>query len=349
MIKKNYLISQNTKIKKAMFLFNKNEKGIFFIYDTSKNIVGIVTNGDIRKYILKKKINLDDAIIKIANKNFDYVEEKYRTSDIKNFFKKNKFDILPVIKNRKLIDIIEKNKFETNTLKIKISNVPVVIMIGGYGTRMRPYTNYLPKALLPVNGIPIISIILEKFKKYGLENFYLITHYKSNLIKALLKNIKKIKFLTEKKPLGTAGGLKMLKKFRYKNYIITNCDTLISYDYSKILKYHLKNSNDITIVCSTSKISIPFGVCDIDKNQNLKKITEKPIFENFINTGTYILNYKILDLIKNNQNLDMNELLKKTIEKKYKLKVYLINRDQWSDVGEWSSYFEYVKENYRKK
>lgn len=338
---KKFIINKESTIKKCMSMMNRNGKGICFV-ENKKKIIGIVTNGDIRRYFLKRDINLNLKVEKITNRNFDFVKKNFHQKEVISFFKKDKFDILPVLSKGKLIKIIEK-KSSLNLHGNNLREIPVVVMIGGFGKRMRPFTNFLPKALIPVNGIPVINIILKNFFDYGFEKFFFITHYKSEIVKALLKNEKKITFLNEKKPLGTAGGIYLIKKFNYKNIIVTNCDTIINYDYNKIYDYHLKNKCDITIISSLNRVSIPYGVCKVDKSFNLKKIDEKPTYNNLVNIGSYILSSTIFRLIKKETKLDMDQLLKIAIKNKRKIKVYCINNGQWSDVGEWSSYRNYVK------
>lgn len=336
---KNLIINKNSNIKTCLSLMNKNGKGICFVENKDK-IIGIITNGDIRRSLLKKKINIYSSISSVINKNFNYVDKNYNENEISNFFNKNKFDILPVISDGKLIKIIEKKNIKIFK-KLYLNEIPVVVMMGGFGTRMKPFTNFLPKALIPVNGIPVINIIMKNFKNNGFKKFFLITHYKNEIIKALLKNENKIKFLNEKKPLGTVGGISLIKKFNYKNFVVTNCDTIINCDFSEIYDYHIKNKCDITIISSLNKVSIPYGVCKVDKSFNLKKIEEKPTYNNLVNIGSYIFNSKILALMQKETRLDMDQLIDMALKKKRKIKVYCISNSQWSDVGDWSSYLKY--------
>ncbi len=336
---KNFIINKNSTIKTCLSLMNKNGRGICFVENKDK-IIGVITNGDLRRSLLKKKIDLNFKINSIINKNFDYVDKNYNEKKIVKFFNKNKFDILPVISKGKLIKIIEKKNIK-NLKKLYLNEIPVVVMMGGFGTRMKPFTNFLPKALIPVNGTPVINLIMKNFKDNGFKKFFFLTHYKNEMIKALLKNEKNIKFLNEKKPLGTIGGINLIKKFNYKNFVVTNCDTIINCNFSDIYDYHVKNKCDITIISSLNKVSIPYGVCKVDKSFNLKKIDEKPTYNNLINIGSYIFNSKVLGLMQKETRLDMDQLIKIALKKKRKIKVYCINNSQWSDVGDWTSYLKY--------
>ena len=168
----------------------------------------------------------------------------------------------------------------------------------------------------------------------------ILTKYSPNF-SSITRNSKNIKFLNEKKPLGTIGGINLIKKFNYKNFVVTNCDTIINCNFSDIYDYHVKNKCDITIISSLNKVSIPYGVCKVDKSFNLKKIDEKPTFNNLINIGSYIFNSKVLGLMQKETRLDMDQLIKIALKKKRKIKVYCINNSQWSDVGDWTSYLKY--------
>ena len=137
------------------------------------------------------------------------------------------------------------------------------------GQGLSPFTKILPQPLLPLYGKPILENIIEKFRSYKLSKFYLTTHYKSKIIEAYLKEsylAPIVKIVYEKKPLGTIGNLSNLKYINCNYIFVTTCDTLIDINYNDLLKFHKINNNDITIVVAKYNHSIPYGVCNIDKN-----------------------------------------------------------------------------------
>ena len=236
------------------------------------------------------------------------------------------FPYIPIInKNNKLVNIIDSKSFGEKIIE-KTINLPVVIMAGGKGTRLQPSTFILPKPLIPLQGKAIIEHIIVEFKKYGIQNFYVSINYKSTLIKAFFSELNldcKIKFINEKKPLGTAGSLKLLEKNKIENFIVINCDTIIKADFSELLKFHKQSKNDISVIGAVKRLEIPYGVCEIGKNQKIKKIDEKPKIDFLANTGCYLVKKKILKLIPKNRYFDFTDLITLAIKKNTRL-VYIL-------------------------
>ena len=228
-------------------------------------------------------------------------------------------------------------------------DIEVVIMSGGKGTRLKPFTNILPKPLMPIRGRPIIELIIEKFLENGCKNFYLTTHYKSELLKAFFQEIKpnyKISFIKEKKQLGTIGGLSLLRRKLNKskeNIFVVNCDVLHNFNYNDFYTHHLKNKFDITLIASTKNFKIPYGVCEINKMGHLKKMREKPEQNFLVNTGLYLMKKRILKLIPSNQKFDLTDLIILSKKRGFKIGVYPIDDHNWKDIGQIDSYFQSLK------
>ena len=219
-------------------------------------------------------------------------------------------------------------------------------MAGGLGTRLEPFTKVLPKPLIPIDGKPIINHIMESFKNSGSNTFYITLNYKSKILKSYFEELKhkyKIFFLEEKKPLGTAGALFLLKNRIAINFFVTNSDIILNTDYIDLYNFHIESKNDITLVVAAKEYEIPYGSCEISSNGNLLKINEKPKYNFLINSGLYLLNNKILKLLKKNNKIDMNELIELAIEKKFKIKIYPVSDKQWIDVGQWVEYKKIVE------
>tara|TARA_B100000674_G_scaffold452272_1_gene423671 strand:- start:438 stop:1079 length:642 start_codon:yes stop_codon:yes gene_type:complete len=202
---------------------------------------------------------------------------------------------------------------------------------------MGPISKVIPKPLLPYNSdLSLIEKIIENFNDFGMQNFNLILKYKSSLIKSFFKDRKtkyKVNFYTEKNFLGTAGGLSLVKDIIKKPFFLTNCDTIINYDFSKILKFHIKNKNQITIITSKKNLIYPYGVCEIDDKKKLKKIIEKPNFNFLVNTGCYVITPSTLKHLPINRFIDMNEFIEILIKKNIKISVYPIKNQFWKDLG----------------
>ena len=338
-----YKVRKNKSIEQAMQIQKDNSLKCLIVVDFKDKFLGTISDGDIRNAILKK-IKLSEKIEKIFNKSpYFYYENKYDLKKIKKNLNDQSYPYVPIInKNRKIINIIDLNFFGKKE-EVKKINLPVVIMAGGYGTRLRPSTNILPKPLIPLQGKAIIEHIIDEFKPYNIKKYYISLNYKSILVKAFFSELKKsvnVNFLNEKKPLGTAGSLNFLLKKKINEFIVINCDTIIKTDFNKLLKFHKFSKNDISVVGAINNLEIPYGVCEIGKNRILKKIDEKPKFSFLASVGCYIINKKALRIIPKNKYLDFNELITKAIKKKLKVGVYPIDRSEWIVVGS----FEYINQ-----
>ena len=185
-----------------------------------------------------------------------------------------------------------------------LRNIPVVIMAGGRGTRLEPFTKVLPKPLVPIHETTIIERIINTFTKKKCEDFYLTVNYKSRIIKAYFEELQpnyNVHFIDEPEPLGTAGSLIYLKDKIKNHCFVTNCDILIKIDYLNLLEFHINGKYDLTLVASAKEYVIPYGTCEIDKFGELSHINEKPSYDLLINTGLYVLNPEILKFIPENK------------------------------------------------
>lgn len=344
-----YVVSETVSISKAYKKMLRNKRGIILVCDNNSKIIGLVSDGDFKRAFWSN-IDQQNPISSIGKKkNFFFINSKKKLKRI-NSLPAN-VNHVPVIKNRELVDII----FDINEIKkikTKISSFSVVILAGGYGKRLKPITNSIPKALVRIKNRTIFELIINKFKKYKIDKIYLALFHKKEMIKSYVKKkgFKKIKFIEEKKRTGTAGPLANIN-FKKEKFpvIVTNCDTILNYDYNEILKFHSNNSNLITIVGFLHEQNINYGVCEVTNKGTLKSLIEKPKIKLLANCGFYIISPAIIRHIKKNNFLDMDVFVKRIIKKGYKIGVYPIPEENCIDIGTLEKYQEFNKKENIKK
>lgn len=328
------IILKNKKIIDAIKKINNIKLKTLIVIDKQKKLIGTLTDGDIRRAILRG-LNTSNSINSIVNKK--PIKKKLGEKNIK--FKDAK--IIPIVdNNNKVINILEKKKDNLNSNYI--AELDVVLMAGGYGKRLLPLTNKVPKPLLKINNKSILELAIENFNKYNLKNFYISTHYKSKLIKNYFNNKKflkyKITYLFEKKPLGTAGCLSLLSYDKIKdNILIYNGDIITNLNIFNLYQFHVDTDSDITVCAKEFSNSSPYGEI-IYNDIKIKKILEKPQKKSFVNAGIYILKKNLIQKIKSSR-IDMTDLIEKNIIQKKKVNIYPIY-EYWADMG--------TKQNYKK-
>ena len=336
-----FIIKKNKSIKEALKKLKETGHKCLIVSNKKNQLIGTLSDGDIREALIKNKSIYDKIDNYFEKKPTFLIKNNFSKSLVKNLFSKNNFGLVPIVdSNKKIVDIFYRK--EILEKKIKKINIPLIIMAGGKGNRLKPFTNILPKPLIPINGKPVIDHIIDNFKKYGINNISLTLNYKSKILEAYFNESRtKVKYIKENLPLGTAG---ILNKFKNSNkdFFVTNCDTIIDIDYNDFFQFHKKNNNDITIAVASHEITIPYGVCKTDLNGKLIKIDEKPVNDYLISVGLYIINSKVFKLIPLNKHMDMNELISKSF-KNSKVAIYPINSSSWKDVGKWDDFLKNSK------
>ena len=326
------LIPHSATLQQALSAIDKGSSRIAFILNNDKKVVGILTDGDIRRAILKDN-SLSSPISSFMNRNFLFVEKKYSLSDVKKIMIKNSINQVPVLsKDGKLLDLLMIEDF----ISIKKLNNPVVIMAGGKGKRLRPYTMNCPKPMLEVQNKPILEFILNKCINAGFNNYFFSVNYLKEKIIKYFEDGKSwdisINYLIEDKELGTAGSLSLLPKNIGKEPIlIMNGDVITELDYSKLLEFHKENKSLATVCVKNHEINVPFGVVEINKKL-IKSFREKPTLNFLVNAGVYIIEPKALKFLEKNIYLDMPEFLERIIENGFEVSAFPIH-EYWIDIG----------------
>lgn len=344
-----FLIPESFSIKDAMTRMTQIGLKALFIIDSEGKLLGALGDGDIRKWILRGG-SLKESVKKIYTRKPKFVKEGYKVKDVRSLMLKSRVVCVPVVKkNREIIKILTWEDIfsdKAEYLKDKL-DMPVVIMAGGKGKRLDPFTRILPKPLIPIGDKPIIEIIMDKFNEYGIEEFFVSVNHKARMIRSYFEDINntyKIHYIEEKVPLGTAGSLQFLKDKIKNPFLVTNCDIIIEENYANIVKLHKEHNNDMTLVVSCRHFAIPYGVCEIENGGVLKNIKEKPEYEILANTGMYVMNSELLDVIPSNKLFNINDLTAKARGKGYRIGIYPISDNDWVDVGQWTEYHKAIEQ-----
>ena len=346
-MRKDVLIKEHATLIEALKKLNKTAEKTLIVVDDSGRLLGTVTDGDIRRHIIKTG-SLDGFVKDVYNKNPAVVQESevLNREKIKKVFLEKKIELLPVVDaDNKVVDFLVWtdvfSEKEESWREYKKINVPVVIMAGGKGKRLLPVTKVLPKPLIPVGEKTMIEHVMDTFKKFGVDTFYLTLNYKGELIEAYFRSIKEnfnVKFLWEKDYLGTAGSLKFLEGKIEGDFIVSNCDVLLRVDFSKVLEFHRENKAVFTSITAIRYYKIPYGVVKITDGGLISGVIEKPEYTFQINTGVYVLNSRVLSYIPLNSRFDMPDLIKVLLEKKEKVLAYPVNENDYIDMGQWEEY-----------
>ncbi len=329
-----YQITENTTIIDAMGIINRNAEGIVFVC-RGNVLLASLTDGDIRRYILKNQSLTAPAIL-AANFDVKYIKKPSDKYSNKTAFSDTTLRAFPVVDDKmQLVEILFPNK--TVKSAIKNLNLPVVIMAGGMGTRLYPYTKVLPKPLIPIGDDTITEHIMNEFIKCGCDVFTLIVNYKKNMIKAYFSEESqrcKVDFLDEDKPLGTGGGLKLLDQKIFSTFFMTNCDIMVYNDYEDIYNHHKQENNILTMVCVTKQSVFPYGTVDINEQGKIIALKEKPTFSFLTNAGFYVIEPRFFDFIPKDTFIHITDIIQKCIDLGENVGIYPVSEDKWYDMGQ---------------
>ena len=283
----------------------------------------------IKKYLQKKSFFLNLNKFKKTKRRdiLKLLETKKR---------ENAIDIIPILnKKNQVSQVLSFNSYlKESSLKESYENVPLVIMAGGKGTRLKPFTNFFPKALMPFSNSTAADFIVNHFSKFGINDFIFSINYKKNLIKSYFSKKLNIKFIEEKKSLGTIGSLSLIKRDLFSNIMVINCDSMVTLNVKKFLEDHYKKKNDLTIAVATKDLQLSYGSCTLDpKTGKFKSIVEKPSTTHLVNIGLYIFKKNIISLIPINSKFDATDLIKKAKKQNKKIGIFPISEDSWIDTG----------------
>ena len=316
-----------------MRIVDRNDLKILFVTDGGK-LVGTLTDGDIRRFLFRGG-TLNDSAVQAANHAPKVAKNLQQAAELYN---RLYYIAIPIINNAgEITDLYIGDELPRK--KPQSLHVPVVINAGGKGTRLDPYTRVLPKPLIPVGDLPIIEHILQQFRQLGCEDFSMIVNYKKELIKTYFReseNQYAISWYDEKMPLGTGGGLSLLKGRLRETFFFTSCDTLLMADYENMLRFHRENGNVITMICAWKNVTIPYGIVEMGKNGLIEQMKEKPELSFLTNTSIYIVEPEVVDEIPDNTPVSFPEIIQQQMDKGRRAAAFPVSESEWLDMGQLS-------------
>ncbi len=330
----NFILYDYGDIKKVINAIEKGGVRIALLLNKENKLLGTISDGDIRRGLLRG-LTLESPLSEILRSNCLTATLLTKKDEIKKIMRENAISQIPIVdKNKKFLGLEISEEILPKSSRFLLPNC-ALLMAGGRGERLRPITDNCPKPLLPVNGKPILEIILEQCIDAGICNFYISVNYLAEQIINYFGNGSKwnvdIQYLREDIPLGTAGPLKLLPDSLEKPLILINGDVLTKTNFHNVLNYHNSNFADITICAREQIISCPYGVIEVE-GINFQSMVEKPTFRQLVNAGIYVLNPSVFSLIQKNEYFDMPDLIGLCKEKKQKIIVYPVH-EYWLDIG----------------
>lgn len=343
---RSYVVEENVSVFDTMKKIDAGAHGIAFVCRGLK-LCAVVTDGDIRRYILSGG-SLDRPVYEIAHKMPVYLT-KEREGQAGEVMRRHSITAVPIVDDAGeilKIRFIKEELRETQEQPKRCLGLPLVIMAGGKGTRLKPYTDILPKPLIPVGDKTITEHIMDRFAEYGCTQVSMIVNYKKDFIKAYYKDNeipRDITFVEEEAYLGTGGGLGLLADRMRGTFFMSNCDILVDADYGDILERHRQDGNMITMVCAEKKFEVPYGTVQIGQEGRIVKLKEKPRFLYHVNTGFYVIEPSFLKKIPQDTFIHITDVIENCIADGERVGSYLIQDDAWMDMGQFDE-LEKMKE-----
>jgi dTDP-glucose pyrophosphorylase len=332
------IVKHNCSMLDAIKILNKATIKILLVVDNAKVLIGTITDGDIRRSLINNE-NLNPKCLDIMNNKPMYVFAN-DSKKISKLIHDHSFSIPIVDENKKILKLCALLK------PIKRFNNTVVIMAGGRGERLLPLTKNTPKPMLLINKKPIIYEIVKNIKSHGFTNILISVNYLRKQLIDYFGNGEElgvnIDYLSEKKPLGTAGALSLINSDSKEPIIVLNGDVVSNLNFMKLLDFHKKSKMQITMCAANHSISIPYGVIEI-KGSKIIKLKEKPIKNYLVNAGIYVISRAVLKKIDKNKKIDMTELIDQYL-KINKVAAYPIYED-WADIGTLKDYEKITSNN----
>ena len=340
------IVSAEITIISALKKMDEVKSKLLFVFDGDR-FDCLLTIGDIQRAIIRN-VEMSAPIASILDRNKIYASQDESMDDIKKVMFKESIDCMPILNNDgEIVDVLfwaDVFNETVSEVREKIS-LPVVIMAGGKGTRLKPITNVIPKPLVPVGDKTILEVIMDQFESIGCNKFYMSVNYKADMMKYYLSQLPHhydVEFFMEDKPLGTIGSVSLLKGKISTPFFVSNCDSINDQDYRDVYEYHKNNHNELTIVTMVKSFKIPYGVIETGEDGLMVALHEKPEQTYMVNTGVYVLNPELIDEIPEGEFFHITHLMEKVKSRGGRVGCFPVSEESWKDMGEWPEYLRMI-------
>jgi dTDP-glucose pyrophosphorylase/CBS domain-containing protein len=337
------LILSDRTVRDAIAALERSALGIALVVDENNKLIGTVTDGDVRRAILRD-VPLEGGVRELLARPAGSPYAKPITAPIGT--SDDELLALMHIKSVRQVPLVDSDghvlglALMAGLTRRADLGIPAVVMAGGFGTRLYPLTEHVPKPLLPAGDKPILEHIVEGLAGHGIREIWLTTHYHADQIRTRFGDGRewnvKIRYIYEETPLGTAGALSLLPERFSTSFLLMNGDLLTRLNYRSLCRFHVDVGADMTVCVSEHDIRVPYGVVEV-KNGLIRRLDEKPINRYFINAGIYVLTPGLLDFIPQNRRFDITELVQALVTQGKKVASFPI-QEYWLDVGQMPDY-----------
>ena len=331
MVMKDIEVLKHISLRECIKTLDQAACQIVFVVDSNRVLSGTITDGDIRRALLRGE-DLDSPVEKIMFRNYRALPANATEDEAFALMRRESLHQIPALDEKgRVVRLFLLEEL----IKPKKRSNPVVIMAGGEGKRLRPFTKDCPKPMLRVGGKPLLEIILEQCIDAGFQHFYLSVNYLKKQIQDHFGDGARwhvrIDYLEETQPLGTGGALSLLPQKPTEPLLVVNGDVLTRIDYGRLLQFHDEHQAAATLCVREHTTQIPYGVVRMD-DLHVLTLEEKPVLSHYVNAGIYLLDPALLDLVPQDRFFDMPKLLEKTMQHQHRVSAFPIH-EYWLDVG----------------
>jgi dTDP-glucose pyrophosphorylase len=336
------VVSESSTIRSVISCIDRNGKGIAIVLDPDNHLIATVTDGDIRRAILAG-IDVDLPVTELLTRRTNKFHEGPITAPagtadttLLHIMAETTVRHIPLVdQENRVVDVALLSEL------VREYELPLraVVMAGGFGTRLRPLTDELPKPMLPVGNRPLLELIVEQLRDAGIRQVNVATHYKGEVISEHFRDGQDfgvdIRYVKEDQPLGTVGALSLLEESD-EPLLVINGDILTRVDFRAMLNFHREHNADLTVAVRQYELCVPYGVVDTD-GVAVRGILEKPVVKQFINAGIYLLNPAVRLMIPNDRPYDIPDLIHRLLKESRTVVCFPI-REYWLDIGKADQY-----------